>query len=69
MLDHWITELRQAAPGAVRAVKAALQRALTTDAVTLADIRSLRRALDESPEYEEGLRAFAERRPPRWVTG
>jgi methylglutaconyl-CoA hydratase len=69
MLDHWITELRQAAPGAVRAVKAALQRALTTDAVTLADIRSLRRALDESPEYEEGLRAFAERRPPSWVTG
>jgi enoyl-CoA hydratase/carnithine racemase len=53
----------------VRAVKAALQRVLTTDAVTLADIRSLRRALDESPEYEEGLRAFTERRPPSWVTG
>lgn len=63
---EWLSELQQAAPGAVRAAKAALRRALTTDAVTLADIRSLRRLLDASPEYEEGLRAFAERRSPRW---
>ena len=66
-LAAWLAELRHAAPGAVRAAKAALRRALTTDAVTLADIRSLRRTLDQSPEYEEGLRAFAERRSPRWM--
>ncbi|MCX7623887.1 MAG: enoyl-CoA hydratase/isomerase family protein [Thermomicrobium sp.] len=68
-LREWLAELRQAAPAAVRATKAALRRALAGDAVTLADIRALRRALDRSPEYEEGLRAFAEKRPPRWAQG
>jgi len=66
-IESWLRELRQAAPGAVRAAKAALRRALTCDAVTLADIRALRRALDRSPEYEEGLRAFAEKRAPSWT--
>lgn len=66
-LADWLTELQQGAPGAVRAAKMALRRALTVDAVTLADIRSLRRTLDNSPEYEEGLRAFLERRPPKWT--
>ncbi|MCX2727383.1 enoyl-CoA hydratase/isomerase family protein [Thermomicrobium sp. 4228-Ro] len=69
LIDAWLGELRQAAPTAVRTAKAALRRALTCDAVTLADIRALRRALDHSPEYEEGLRAFAERRAPNWVSG
>lgn len=66
---EWLRELQLAAPGAVRAAKAALRRALTCDAVTLADIRALRRALDRSPEYEEGLRSFAEKRAPRWAQG
>jgi len=67
LVADWLRELRQAAPAAVRATKAALRRALTCDAVTLADIRALRRTLDASPEYDEGLRAFAEKRPPSWA--
>lgn len=68
LVADWLGELRHAAPNAVRAAKAALRRVLTLDAVTLADIRAMRRALDASPEYEEGLRAFAERRSPRWAS-
>lgn len=67
LVSSWLQELRQAAPTAVRVAKAALRRAVTVDAVTSADIRSLRQSLDASPEYEEGLRAFAERRLPQWV--
>jgi enoyl-CoA hydratase/carnithine racemase len=52
---------------AVRAVKRALQE---QRGLSLADARhtvnGLRAALDDSDDYEEGLRAFAERRAPRF---
>jgi len=59
-------EIAAAAPLAVRAVKRAL--ALAGDlplAEALAVIERLRRPLDDTADYSEGLAAFAEGHPPR----
>jgi enoyl-CoA hydratase/carnithine racemase len=61
-------EIAAAAPLAVRAAKRAL--ALADDlplAEALAAIEGLRRPLDDTADYSEGLAAFAERRPPRFT--
>lgn len=61
-------EIAAAAPLAVRAAKHAL--ALADDlplAEALAAIEGLRRPLDDTADYSEGLAAFAERRPPRFT--
>jgi len=61
-------EIAAAAPLAVRAAKRAL--ALADDlplAEALAAIEGLRRPLDDSADYSEGLAAFAERRPPHFT--
>lgn len=61
-------EIAAAAPLAVRAAKRAL--ALADDlplAEALAAIEELRRPLDDTADYSEGLAAFAERRPPRFA--
>lgn len=53
------------APLAVRAIKQALSRNLGQSHDSARDLtRELRMALDETEDYEEGLRAFAERRTP-----
>ncbi|MGN6698110.1 MAG: enoyl-CoA hydratase/isomerase family protein, partial [Thermomicrobiales bacterium] len=71
-LDRAVMELaeqiRAAAPLAVRAVKQALGRALDLperDALDYAE--QVRRPLDATRDYAEGLAAFAERRPPRFT--
>lgn len=61
-------EIAAAAPLAVRAAKRAL--ALADDlplAEALVAIEGLRRPLDDTADYSEGLAAFAERRPPRFT--
>jgi enoyl-CoA hydratase/carnithine racemase len=62
------TEIAQNAPLAVRAVKQALaesQGQSPTQARRI--VNALRMSLDGSQDYEEGLRAFAERRPPQFT--
>jgi enoyl-CoA hydratase/carnithine racemase len=55
------------APLAVRAVKQALAESLgQSPADARGIVNALRMSLDGSHDYEEGLRAFAERRPPQF---
>lgn len=70
-LDDAVAELagqiRDAAPLAVRAVKRVLDRALDLPSeAALAYAEALRRPLDTTRDYTEGLTAFAERRKPRF---
>jgi methylglutaconyl-CoA hydratase len=61
-------QIRAAAPLAVRAVKQALGRALdVSERDALAYAEQVRRPLDATRDYAEGLAAFAERRPPRFT--
>ncbi|HEU5423049.1 MAG TPA: enoyl-CoA hydratase-related protein [Nitrolancea sp.] len=60
-------EIHANGPLAVRAAKAALRQGLDRplpEALALAE--ALRRPLDQTRDYREGLAAFAERRPPRF---
>lgn len=70
-LEHAVTEYAEVivsnAPLAVRAAKAALRSAFDAEEDEVARrIEQLRAALDETEDYREGLRAFAEGRPPRF---
>ena len=62
-----VGEIRDAAPLAVRAVKRVLDiGADLPQGAALAYAEALRRPLDATRDYAEGLAAFAERRPPRF---
>jgi methylglutaconyl-CoA hydratase len=61
------TTIAQNAPLAVRAVKHALAESLgESPAQARRIVNVLRVSLDGSQDYEEGLRAFSERRPPQF---
>lgn len=61
-------QIRDAAPLAVRAVKRVLNVVPDLpEAAALAYTEALRRPLDATRDYAEGLRAFAERRKPRFT--
>lgn len=61
-------QIRDAAPLAVRAVKRVLDQALDVPlAAALAYAEALRRPLDATRDYTEGLAAFAERRKPQFT--
>jgi enoyl-CoA hydratase/carnithine racemase len=62
------TTIAQNAPLAVRAVKQALAESLGQSPEEARGIvNALRMTLDGSQDYEEGLRAFSERRPPQFT--
>lgn len=62
------TAIAQNAPLAVRAVKQALAESLgQSPAEARHIVNALRMSLDGSQDYEEGLRAFSERRPPQFT--
>lgn len=61
------TAIAQNAPLALRAVKRALLESEgQPHEAARRKVNALRTALDDTEDYEEGLRAFAERRPPRF---
>lgn len=61
-------QIRDAAPLAVRAAKRAMDQAADAPLATaLAQTEALRRPLDATADYAEGLAAFAARRPPRFT--
>jgi enoyl-CoA hydratase/carnithine racemase len=61
-------EIRDAAPLAVRAVKRVLDQALEVPLpAAMAYAEALRRPLDATRDYTEGLAAFAERRKPNFT--
>ena len=57
------------APLAVRSIKAEfrlLTRGHSIDAETAEEIQAIRRRVYDSEDYAEGIRAFKEKRPPRF---
>jgi len=69
-VSRWVTEFLAAAPGAVAAAKALIRQVshMGPDeaAPVTAEALAVRRA---SPEGQEGLLAFLEKRRPRWAAG
>mgnify|MGYP000160799079 FL=1 len=66
----WATELAGNAPLSVRGNKQVLRALLRAegplDAGTEHELIALREACFDSEDMREGVRAFAEKRPPRW---
>jgi methylglutaconyl-CoA hydratase len=66
---RYVGMLRRGAPGALAATKALLQRPPGGDLdVAFAAMQELSAHHFASAEGQEGMAAFAEKRPPRWVT-
>ncbi|MDH6295130.1 Enoyl-CoA hydratase/carnithine racemase [Agrobacterium fabrum] len=68
LIDEVLTKLRQNAPGAIAAGKAALlaMRDMPSDE-RLAFAEGAIAAISGSNEAREGRQAFAEKRPPKWI--
>ena len=66
----WAVELAGNAPLSLRGTKRVLRALLAAewglDAATEAELVALRRACFTSEDFQEGVQAFAEKRPPRW---
>lgn len=61
---------RTVAPGSLRATKHQVYADLHRDAATAVDDADDRlRAMMREPDYREGVRAFLEKRSPRWGSG
>ncbi|MDP9111955.1 MAG: enoyl-CoA hydratase-related protein [Candidatus Eremiobacteraeota bacterium] len=66
-VERTITEIRSAGPGAVAAAKRLIERVSETPYDESRDITAEAIAGQRTtPEGQEGLRAFLERRPPQW---
>lgn len=67
-VDRYTDMLARGGPAALAATKALLRRRHTDDiAADLAEMVSLSAEFFASDEGQEGIAAFAEKRPPRWV--
>ena len=66
--QEWAADIAMAAPLAIRALKRALNdsEGLPTGPAE-AVIREYRESLDGTTDYAEGMTAFAEKRPPRFI--
>jgi enoyl-CoA hydratase/carnithine racemase len=64
---EWVTRIAANAPLTIKAAKVAIRAHLADDPKILADAEKLYAAADASADYEEGRRAFAEKRPPRFT--
>jgi enoyl-CoA hydratase/carnithine racemase len=66
----WATQLAANAPLSVRGIKRVIRQVLASQAELSAEVEEelieLRRASFDSEDMQEGLRAFAQKRPPRW---
>jgi enoyl-CoA hydratase/carnithine racemase len=66
----WTSELAANAPLSVRGNKRVLRALLAAegalDQATVDELNALREACFASEDFREGVRAFAEKRPPRW---
>ncbi len=65
---RWAAQILECSPMSIRASKQAVYRGLDEDSleVAIATEYPARTALNESADFIEGPKAFAEKRPPKW---
>jgi crotonobetainyl-CoA hydratase len=65
---RWAAQILECSPMSVRASKQSVYRGLDEDSLeaAIATEYPARKALNESADFIEGPKAFAEKRPPKW---